>query len=61
LAADLKQRFDVDSELKPGRGGVFDVEVDGERIYSKEETHRFPHPGEVDEAIARLLKRAKKS
>jgi selT/selW/selH-like putative selenoprotein len=61
LAADLKQRFDVDSELEPGHGGVFDVDVDGERVYSKSETHRFPHPGEVDEAIARLLEKAKKS
>ena len=59
MAADLKKRFDVDSELVKGGGGIFDVEVDGTRIYSKSETHRFPHPGEVDNLIA-LWKKAKK-
>ena len=52
MAADLKKRFAVDSELVAGRGGIFDVEVDGTRVYSKGETHRFPHPGEVDNLIA---------
>jgi predicted Rdx family selenoprotein len=54
LAADLKKKFDVDADLKPGHGGIFDVEVDGRRIYSKGETHRFPIPGEVDELIVGL-------
>jgi predicted Rdx family selenoprotein len=52
LAADLKKNFGIDAELKPGHGGIFDVEVDGTKIYSKHDTHRFPHPGEVDELIA---------
>ena len=51
MAADLKHRFGVDADLKPGHGGVFDVELDGQRIYSKDETHRFPNPGEVDGLI----------
>ena len=41
----------MDADLKPGHGGVFDVELDGQRIYSKGETHRFPNPGEVDGLI----------
>jgi selT/selW/selH-like putative selenoprotein len=56
LAADLKKRFDVDAELEPGHGGVFDVVVDGNLVYSKKQTHRFPNPGEVEgliEAAAR--------
>lgn len=52
MAADLKKRFHVDAELKPGHGGVFDVEVDGTRIWSKRDTHRFPNPGEVDDLVA---------
>jgi len=28
--------------LIPGKGGIFDVEVDGQVIYSKHETLRFP-------------------
>jgi selT/selW/selH-like putative selenoprotein len=51
LAAELKQRYDVEARLKPGHKGVFDVLVDGELIFSKHETHRFPRPNEVGDAI----------
>ncbi|QQR72050.1 MAG: Rdx family protein [Holophagales bacterium] len=30
-----------------GRNGVFDVRLDGQIVYSKWETARFPQPGEV--------------
>jgi len=30
-----------------GSDGIFDVLVDGERIYSKDETHRFPSAREI--------------
>lgn len=30
-----------------GSGGVFDVVVDGAKVYSKHATGRFPEPGEV--------------
>ena len=30
-----------------GDNGIFDVEVDGKRIYSKHETGRFPEDDEV--------------
>ncbi len=36
-----------DVTLVTGSKGVFDVEVDGERIYSKHETGRHAKPGEV--------------
>ena len=55
MAADLKKRFDVDARLVPGHGGIFDVEVDGVKIYSKHETERFPHPGEVEDLVARRI------
>lgn len=55
MAADLKNRFGVDAQLEPGHGGIFDVQVDGRKVYSKHETHRFPHPGEVDELIAEAI------
>jgi selT/selW/selH-like putative selenoprotein len=35
-----------------GTGGIFDVTVDGELVYSKKQTGRFPAPGEVEGAIA---------
>jgi selenoprotein W-related protein len=34
-----------------GGGGIFDVKVDGELIYSKHETGRFPEEDEVLESI----------
>ena len=34
-------------ELEPGGGGVFDVSVDGEMIYSKHETGEFPEPAAI--------------
>lgn len=38
-------------ELVPGSRGVFDVTVDGVRVFSKHEAGRFP---EVREALALL-------
>jgi selT/selW/selH-like putative selenoprotein len=38
-----------------GRGGVFDVAVDGQRIFSKHQTGRFPTH---DEILDRLPSRA---
>lgn len=35
-----------------GDNGIFDVEVDGELIYSKHRTGRFPEDREVIDAIA---------
>jgi selenoprotein W-related protein len=34
-------------ELVPSTGGVFEVSVDGQNIFSKKETGRFPEEGEV--------------
>jgi selenoprotein W-related protein len=47
LADELKQALGVTSKLVAGSGGVFDVTVDGKRVFSKKETGRFPEPGEI--------------
>ncbi|MFQ5666741.1 MAG: SelT/SelW/SelH family protein [Candidatus Binatia bacterium] len=57
LAASLKERFGVEAELVRGKDGVFDVRVDGRLVFSKHELNRFPEPGEVESAIARLQAR----
>ncbi|MEA3339685.1 MAG: Rdx family protein [Chloroflexota bacterium] len=54
LAASIRERFGVDPEVSPGAVGIFDVAVDGEVIYSKYETGRFPSH---DEVIEKLMKR----
>jgi len=51
LAAALKDELGIETELIKGGGGIFDVQVDGDRIYSKSETGRFP---ENDEILAKL-------
>ena len=47
MAAELRDGLGVDAELIERGGGIFDVSVDGEVVYSKHETGRFPDPGEV--------------
>ena len=51
MAADIKSEIGVEADLVRGGGGIFDVTVDGERIYSKQEVGRFP---ENEEILAQL-------
>ena len=51
LAAELKEALSVDAKIVEGSNGAFEVVVDGELIFSKKATQRFPDEGE----IARLL------
>lgn len=41
------------SELVRGTDGIFDVLVDGARIFSKHETGRFPSEAEILAALRR--------
>lgn len=52
--ARLEEEFDdVDAELVESGGGVFEVTVDGRRVFSKKETGRHADPDEVVEEIRR--------
>lgn len=52
MAAELKKEFQVEAELVADGGGIFDVEVDGTRIFCKrEEGDRFPTPGEIPQRM----------
>jgi selT/selW/selH-like putative selenoprotein len=35
-----------------GHGGIFEVTVDDDLVFSKKAEHRFPSPGEVESMIA---------
>lgn len=37
--------------LMPGKGGVLDVRVDGELVYSRKETGRFPEMKEIKQLV----------
>lgn len=51
MAAELKGSLDIDATLTKGSGGIFDVFCDGEVVYSKAETGKFPEPGELTEDL----------
>ena len=37
--------------LVPGSGGIFEVRLDGERVWNKKEAGRFPEPKEIKQLI----------
>ena len=39
----------------PSRGGVFEVDVDDVRVFSKSELERHAKPGEILAAVGELL------
>jgi selT/selW/selH-like putative selenoprotein len=47
LQAAIKKEFGITASLEGGHGGVFDVALDGKRVYSKDETYRFPTNEEI--------------
>jgi predicted Rdx family selenoprotein len=51
LAVKIREERGVEAELIRGGGGIFDVVVDGRRIFSKQDVGRFP---EHDEILAEL-------
>jgi selenoprotein W-related protein len=58
MALELLQTFrDAISGLTlvPGRGGIFDVAIDGEVVFCRQALGRYPEPQEVREAIRERL------
>jgi selT/selW/selH-like putative selenoprotein len=47
LAAEIKKKVGVDTELIQSKGGAFEVKVDGKLIFSKLELGRFPEHSEI--------------
>ena len=41
------EKLAAEVELVAGSGGVFEVAVDGELVFSKKAQGRFPDPGEI--------------
>jgi selenoprotein W-related protein len=42
-------------EVVPGVGGIFDVHVDGERLFTKSMLGRYPEPDEVTPLLRPVL------
>jgi selenoprotein W-related protein len=53
MAQELLTTFTTEIEvtLVPGVGGVFEVTLDAEQIFSRAEAGRFPEPKELKQAI----------
>ena len=52
--SDRFSRIDgAEIELVKGSGGVFEITLDGDLLYSKKATGRFPAPEEVESIAAR--------
>jgi selenoprotein W-related protein len=58
LVAELESKFakeGLTTVLVGGDRGIFDVVVDGEKIYSKHQTGAFPRYGEIPALITERL------
>ncbi|MCC7540933.1 MAG: Rdx family protein [Deltaproteobacteria bacterium] len=55
LAAQIKQQLGLETDVRPGSSGQFDVNVAGKTVFSKYEERRFPEPDEVLDAIRELV------
>lgn len=47
LAAELENKLDASAQILQSSGGVFEVEQNGQLIFSKKALHRFPEDGEI--------------
>ena len=57
IVKELLEEFGVEAKLVRGKVGSFDVFVNGELLFSKDEIGRFPVPGEIVQKINNYLKR----
>ena len=47
----MRKRFGIEATLEKSSGGVFEVSLDGELLFSKKALGRFPQPGEVEKVL----------
>jgi selT/selW/selH-like putative selenoprotein len=51
LQAAIKTKYGMTAELREGAGGIFEVSIDGDTVYSNQTTYRFPNDEEIFEKI----------
>ena len=47
MAAELERELGATTELVASGGGVFEIDANGEPVFSKRELGRFPEDGEI--------------
>ena len=59
LAQELLSTFEQElgevTLIPDGTGGVFDVEIDGQLVWSRAEQHRFPEPKEIKQLVRDIV------
>ena len=56
MAAASRDEFGFESELVRLRNGIFNVWVDGKKIFDKDHEERFPEEQEILDAITAMKK-----
>ena len=51
MQAAIKNKYGMNAELREGVGGIFEVSIDGDVVYTNETTFRFPTDEEIFEKI----------
>ena len=54
MGGQLKELGVADVELRLGRSGQFDVEIDGQLRYSRAQSRGFPTDAEIDAMVPEL-------
>ncbi|MBI3824446.1 MAG: hypothetical protein HY294_00435 [Candidatus Rokubacteria bacterium] len=47
MQAAIKTKYGITARLKEGFGGIFEVAIDGDTVYTNETTYRFPEDEEI--------------
>jgi selenoprotein W-related protein len=59
LAQELLSTFEQDisevSLLPDSTGGVFDIHIDGQLVWSRADQHRFPEPKEIKQVVRDIV------
>jgi predicted Rdx family selenoprotein len=51
LQAAIKDKYGITASLREGAGGIFEVSIDNDTVYTNQETYRFPTDDEIFEKI----------
>jgi predicted Rdx family selenoprotein len=51
LQAAIKDKYGITASLREGVGGIFEVSIDNDTVYTNQETYRFPTDEEIFEKI----------
>ena len=54
MQAAIKNKYGIVAELNEGVGGIFTVDIDGQRVYDNQVTYSFPEDEEIFTEIERL-------